>query len=317
MDNSLVLKLQRESLSQDNKVSFLLTLALFVARKLKLNDVIEVLSPELNGFGADKPVSPFRFLKGVLVAYDGNQEKKITLTSDHLAQYNQVRLPISAIEDLCERNSGEFFYVQLDNEKVERTIQSKIRDEKISVYSKFGFGNTSLEKEIVDALTPDSHIYLKINRISYLNILHCVRSIIQAWSITLEEQGFIGESFTFTKEEKIMAVNNNYNINNLNGILGDVMNSNVTQNNLVSFKNNETLLRESLKDNKVSQDDIDEITGILADSEPPRDKDSFPCQVNEWLKKMMVKSVDGSWGVGIAAAGAILSQIICRYYGIN
>lgn len=193
----------------------------------------------------------------------------------------------------------------------------KVRDSHFALYSKFGIGNSSFEKEIFDVLEPGRSIRLKINKINYLNILHSVRSIIQAWSISLEEQGFIGQSFSFTKEEKIMAINNNYHIDNLNGILGDVINSNVTQNNLVSFKNNEILLRELLKDSKVDQDDIDEITRILSDSEPPQDKDSFPHQVKEWLKKMMGKSVDGSWEIGIAAAGSTLSQIICRYYGIN
>lgn len=317
MNNSLVLQLQRESLNQNIKTSQLLSLALFVARKLKLSDVIDILSPELNGYSIDQPVSPFRFLKGELVALNGKQEQKIALSSDHLVQYDQVRLSIYSIEELCERDSGDFFYAPLENEKVEIDIQSKVKSKKISQYSRLGIGNTSLEKEIVDALTPDSNIRLKINKLGYLHILHTVRSIIQNWSIQLEEQGFVGESFTFTQEEKTMAINNNYHINNLSGILGDVINSNVTQNNLVSFKNNEALLRDALQESKVDQEDIDEITEILSHSERPQNKDSFPHQVKEWLKKMISKSVDGSWEVGIATAGSTLSQIICRYYGIN
>ncbi|HCI9781661.1 TPA: hypothetical protein NQE86_004909 [Klebsiella pneumoniae] len=195
--------------------------------------------------------------------------------------------------------------------------KSKIKSQKVSLYSRFGVGNNTFEKDIVDALTPDSDIRLKVNRINYLHILHTVRSIIQSWSIILEEQGFVGESFTFTQEEKIMAINNNYHINNLSGILGDVINSNVTQNNLVSFKHNEDLLREALQESKVEQEDIDEITEILSHSEQPLSKESFPHQVKEWLKKMINKSVDGTWEIGIATAGSTLSQIICRYYGIN
>lgn len=196
-----MLQLQRELLNQHTKTSQLLALALFVARKLKLNDVINILSPELNGYQGDQPVSPFRFIKGELISFDGKQEQKIALSSDHLVQYDQVRLSVSAIEELCDRNEGEFFYIPIQNKKIESEIQSKIKSQKVSLYSRFGVGNNTFEKDIVDALTPDSDIRLKVNRINYLHILHTVRSIIQSWSIILEEQGFVGESFTFTQEE--------------------------------------------------------------------------------------------------------------------
>ncbi|HCI9781662.1 TPA: hypothetical protein NQE86_004910 [Klebsiella pneumoniae] len=137
MNNSLVLQLQRESLNQHTKTSQLLALALFVARKLKLNDVINILSPELNGYQGDQPVSPFRFIKGELISFDGKQEQKIALSSDHLVQYDQVRLSVSAIEELCDRNEGEFFYIPIQNKKIESEIQSKIKNQKSKGFSIF------------------------------------------------------------------------------------------------------------------------------------------------------------------------------------
>ena len=110
---------------------------------------------------------------------------------------------------------------------------------------------------------------------------------------------------------------NNYHIENLNGIIGDVVNSNVTQNNIIDFKGSESLLRESLKDKLVPQNDIDDIANILIKSDIPDSKDSFSSEVKDWMKKMIGKSVDGVWGVGVASAGGILSQIICRYYGLS
>jgi len=32
---------------------------------------------------------------------------------------------------------------------------------------------------------------------------------------------------------------------------------------------------------------------------------------------MISKSIDGTWDVSSSAAGGILTQIICRYYGFN
>lgn len=317
MHSSLVLELQRESINQDNKVSYLLGLALLVAKKLNLSDIINTFSQELYGYNTEAPIAPFRFLRGSLIAYDGKQEQKICLDKDHLIQYNLSRLSVPEIEELCKQNTNEYIYWPLDDKKREIELKKKVRDARISDISRLGFGNTTLEKECLELFTPDSSIYLKINRLSYLKILQVVRSIIQVWSLYLEEQGFTGEPFIITKENKLMAINNTYHISNMNGIIGDVINSSVNQNNIISFKNDESLLRESLKDNKVNSDDIDEIVNILINSEPPKDKNSFSIQIKEWIKKMIGKSLDGSWEIGIAAAGSTLSQIICRYYDIN
>ena len=39
-------------------------------------------------------------------------------------------------------------------------------------------------------------------------------------------------------------------------------------------------------------------------------------RVNNWIKKMMNKSLDGSWQIGIGTAGTLLADAIKGYYGM-
>jgi len=316
MSDSLVISLQKQLFDNGKKTSEILSFALFVARKLKNKDVCKLLAPESNGYGVDDPIAPFRILKGDLIASDGDKEIEINLSKPHLIQYEQVKLSISEIESLCERNPGEFFYLPVNNESVEDQIKYELKNNFMHKVKLLGISNGYVSDDLIQEFMPEHKIMLKINRLNYLRIVHIVRAIIQEISLYLEENGFSGDSFVFTEKEIKMSVNN-YNIENLNGIIGDVVNSNVTQNNIVDFKRSESLLRESLKDKLVPQNDIDDIANILTHSDIPDSKDSFSSEVKDWMKKMIGKSVDGVWGVGVASAGSILSQIICRYYGLS
>jgi len=317
MNDSLVLQLQKLSINKDKKVSEVLSFALLVAHKLKQKEITRLLSPEAHGYASKDAIAPFRLIKGDLVAWDGKNEINIRLTSPSMMEFDEVKLSVSSIEHLCESNSGEFFYIRLDDKKVIDKIDSQINDNIFTDYVNLGFGTSSFERGVFNTLMPSREFSLKINKINYINILNSVRSIILAWAMYLEDNGFVGESFTFTDEEKIMAVNNTYNIGNLNGILGDVINSDVVQNNASEFKGNENLLREALIENMVSNDDAKEISNILVSEDMPKDNKSFSPKVREWLKKMISKSIDGTWDVSSSAAGGILTQIICRYYGFN
>lgn len=74
-------------------------------------------------------------------------------------------------------------------------------------------------------------------------------------------------------------------------------------------------LRNLLKNNSVENEDINELEKAIIE-EPDYEKKLFGPKVNKWLKGMMQKSLDGSWKVGIGAAGSLLAEIIKKYYGM-
>ena len=53
------------------------------------------------------------------------------------------------------------------------------------------------------------------------------------------------------------------------------------------------------------------------ESEPKAiDKDKFGPRVSAWIGKMIGKAAEGSWQIGLGAAGNLLAQAIAKYYGL-
>lgn len=67
---SLIQELQKKCLDKTISTSDLLIFALFVARKLKLDDFVRWIGNELNGYHTDK-VPPYRIIPSELKSWDG------------------------------------------------------------------------------------------------------------------------------------------------------------------------------------------------------------------------------------------------------
>lgn len=81
-------------------------------------------------------------------------------------------------------------------------------------------------------------------------------------------------------------------------------------------KGNKDELVKSLEENGISEEDRIELVEIV-DSEKPNIEDkTFGKKVNEWTKKMLGKSLDGTWKVGLATAAGLLTEILKKYYGM-
>jgi 2C-methyl-D-erythritol 2,4-cyclodiphosphate synthase len=72
--------------------------------------------------------------------------------------------------------------------------------------------------------------------------------------------------------------------------------------------------QEELKKHKVEQDDINEISAIVIAEEP--EIVGYGPQAKNWIRKMLDKSMNGTWEIGIATAGGILTEIIKKFYGM-
>ena len=92
-------------------------------------------------------------------------------------------------------------------------------------------------------------------------------------------------------------------------------NNNTINVNHDSYKGDLDALRNRLSENAVSKDDINEISEIVVQEEPS--DGNFGLRVKEWIGKMINKSLNGVWEVGLSAAGGILAEILNHYYGIN
>ncbi|QNF33097.1 hypothetical protein HUW51_10285 [Adhaeribacter swui] len=92
--------------------------------------------------------------------------------------------------------------------------------------------------------------------------------------------------------------------------------NNSSINNKVNIeKNNFDVLRKLLAENHLASFDIDELQNII-DEQPDAERRLFGPKVNSWIQKMLNKSLDGSWQVGIGTAGTLLAEALTKYYGI-
>jgi hypothetical protein len=96
-------------------------------------------------------------------------------------------------------------------------------------------------------------------------------------------------------------------------LVGAVTNSSVafevTQNDIAS-------LEKFLHDNGVDDSDIEELRDAVASDEKPQDGRSFGPRVSSWIGNMAKKAAEGSWKIGVAAAGNLLARAIAGYYGL-
>lgn len=79
-------------------------------------------------------------------------------------------------------------------------------------------------------------------------------------------------------------------------------------------KGNKDELSSHLRETGAEEVDIEELMRVIDQEEPKTD--TFSPQVNSWIQKMIGKALEGTWKVGIGAAGGLLASAIKMYYGI-
>jgi hypothetical protein len=80
-------------------------------------------------------------------------------------------------------------------------------------------------------------------------------------------------------------------------------------------KGNFEELKNLLANNNVSEVDINELQSILDKEQPDTETEIFGTETNGWISKMVNKCLDGSWAIGIGAAGKLLADGIKAYHG--
>lgn len=121
---SLVLELQRDALDKSVGAANLLRKALVVARKLKVTDLVEWLSYELNGYPDGKEVPEYRKLRGELKVHNPYHGWIPLMIRDakqaELLSKRGTSQAISELENIAN-GDGDMVYVRLPK-KVEHSL---------------------------------------------------------------------------------------------------------------------------------------------------------------------------------------------------
>lgn len=203
----LVEKIQQGAASNSTSVSELLRQVKLAAAKLKLDEAMEWVDLELNGY-AGKGVPEYRKITGQVKALNPYQGwLPIVLghgLDDQLSDVS-VREPITSLEKLSKSDS-EFFTVPLEPQLI------------LKLNEILGISLATMAHHISPGVI--------------VNIIERVKTLVLDWAIDLERLGITGEGLSFTPEEKERASNASIHIGELHGnfLQGDVSGTNARAN---------------------------------------------------------------------------------------
>jgi hypothetical protein len=290
----LVLELQKDALDSSVPIAPLLRKALVVAKKLEIDDFRLWIEKELNGYtpGGDE-IPQYREVEGIIKAWNPyNGWIPVIVQDEKMAKHlrrRKVKQSIRELESLVENQKDSSLMIHYSPE-----IENMLMED--------------------DPFQPALHIGAN----SIHGIIDCVRNTVLEWSLKLEKEGILGEGLSFSVKEKEKAQNNpDINIQNFQGILGNVNQSTITQNLEIEIKKNDIQsLTDFLKSKGVTVEDIFELKKAINEDPKQVSPKGFGEKVSGWIGKMITKAATGTWDIGIQVAGTILAKAISLYYGM-
>lgn len=284
---SLVLELQNLASSSSSTLPELLRKAKLVAFKLGLDDFQRWIDCELEGYKDHKDVPDYRVVICELRAvhpFHGLQQIDFN-NSEYANMFRKIRIQqgvgnLVGVMAASDDGIAQIPLVEAEKQWIANHLRSPTR---MSIIRQYG-----------------------INQIA--GILDVVQTKLLNWSLELEKQGILGEGMTFSKEEKERA-HTNIHIQTVQGIVGDVTNSRVTQNLELHVKAGDfNSLAAHLSKEGVRPKEIDELKIAIEGDGKTATKGKFGANVKEWLERVTTS-------IGTSAAGGTIARAIGAYFG--
>lgn len=297
-----------ELVDTDKSISSPLLKTKVLASRLQNHELLEWVTNELKGYENDEDLPQYRI-------YHGN------VTGTYIngsMQYNNQPVPTIGLNEGLEKiiHSVNFNQsitslenLQTDNKSgiLERTFPAEITGLIQNNWRKMG--NPYLQL---------INCKVSIGVSSVTEVLSAVRNRLLDFMLKIDHEfGDITEIEELKTKSKEISTIMSQTIINTSGD-GNVVNTgdkakieatiNIT-------KGNKKELVKHLKDIGISEGDTTELIEIIDTEEPNNEKKTFGKSVNEWTAKMLNKALDGSWNVGLGAAGSLLAEAIGKYYG--
>lgn len=298
-ESSIVRQLQELALDPNSNLEELLNKCLFISRKLKIKPLRKWCELEIEGYSGQQ-IPSYRKIKGELKAHNpvrGLIPFVIPPELDEIVTNIDVIQPIGEICSLVNTVDRKLFY----------TLTSEMNHILMQMQRDY-LGSPMMPKLIID-----------ISQL--MAIQKKVRNIILDWSMRLEEDGVLGEGLKFSEKEKekvaAMSVNN-FNIQNMQGVAGNISGGTINQNNQMNIQPKDfDSLAKYLMQNSVEFSDIQNLKDAIESDPTPTEPNKLGNKVSSWIGSMIGKAANGSWDISIATAGTVLGDAISKYYGLG
>ena len=301
MKKSIVLQLQEMASNRTHSECELLRCGLMVATKLNLSEFRKWILSEMNGYGSGKDVPEYRVLYGeVNVRNPFHGLQPFFISGDQ----GEIR---ELFKKICVTESVESLQHMLSNLKEGSAITYPYPAEV-----------EAFLRNIQECFSPLPPVRV-VSPSQIAGILGKVRTKLLDWALTLESEGILGEGMSFSEDEKSKAASSqSIHIENFQGVFGNVSGGTINQTMHMSVRpGNFASLHDHLKDKGVEEKDLKELeTAVMKDPDPTK-KGQLGGGVSAWIGKMVGKAADGTWGVGVGAAGNLLASAVWKFYGFS
>ena len=295
---SIILELQELAANPNSDVEELLNKTYMVARKLKISKLINWCQNELSGYQTDD-MPDYRKFYGqlkVLHPYTGQYIPfHVPDETKQLLTLIEFEPSIGVIRNLLLNNTNGFFEKTIPNEV--RTWLIEAQETAIPFEPKIIFHKSDL-----------------------MNIQSKIRNMVLDWALTLEEEGILGEGIQFSKTEKELAMTNQFNIQNMQGFVGNISGGNIQQNihdGIHIEKGNFDSLAEYLAKNGIPDLELSKLKTALNEDSPPISTKNFGKHVSKWIGNIVTKVSNGIIDIPITTITGLLTKAISKYYGLS
>ena len=262
-----------------------------MSKKLEVTHIQEWLNNELNGYGPDSEIPPYRKIRGQIKAFNPYHGwQPLNFGDDEMAEKLSISQIMQPVVELDSLTAGS------------------------------GSLQVPFPQDIVNALMGAMNIPLQpslhVPKSEVIGLLDAVRNIILDFALQLEQEGILGEGMSFSKEEKQTASQITYNVTNN---IGSMQHSQIQQhssgtqtlntaNHLHSIADFVNKLRLSINDlgiEKALKDELlAEIITVESQTISPRPKQPI---ITESLKTIR-NILEGATG-SIIASGLIAEMV--------
>ena len=199
---SIVLELQKELYNDKISAEEALRKAYVISKKLSIDNMSEWIDEELNGYQDMKKIPTYRNVDGVLEAFNPYHgwQPLLFQNSSEKKLYDNINLYLSISE-----------------------IEAIIKDNK-DIVCLYTSGTTYLMNIV------NTKVRFKASVHKFVGITSRIKNIILEWALQLEENGILGEEFSFTQEEKEKSKELSNSIFNIIGDNNIINSSDLKQN---------------------------------------------------------------------------------------
>lgn len=299
MSTPIVVQLQEMASDSKNHLPDLLRKALLISSKLGLQEFRSWVLSELNGYESAEDIPDYRIIGSqlkVINPYHGYQPFIIE-DGEFARLVSEVKISES-VESLQH-------LISISNRKEQLTFP--FPPEQKAALMRIQSGIAQLEPTRI------------IGRNQVKSVLEQVRTRLLDWALQLESQGILGDGINFSAEEKAIATENQsaINIQNFQGVLGNVSGGNVSQTmSMTVTPGNFDSLARYFRQQEVDETDIKSLELAISQDPEATETGAFGPKVSAWIGKMTSKAADGTWAISVGAAGSLLATAIAKFYGL-